>query len=72
MEGEEVDEETDSLLESDFEIGQYLRERVIPRAVLYYTGEIVDADDDDDDDYDEGEDEDDDDDDDDDEEQEEN
>lgn len=56
-EGEELDEETDSLLESDFEIGQYLRERVIPRAVLYYTGEIVDADeDDDDDDYEEGDD----------------
>lgn len=45
------------MLESDFEIGQYLRERVIPRAVLYYTGEIVDADeDDDDDDYEEGDD----------------
>jgi len=39
-------------LESDFEIGHYLKERVIPRAVLYYTGMIDDdiSDDDDDDD----------------------
>lgn len=27
-------------LENDFEIGHYLKERVIPRAVLYYTNEI--------------------------------
>lgn len=26
-------------LENDFEIGHYLKERIIPRAVLYYTGE---------------------------------
>ena len=39
-------------MESDFEIGHYLKERVIPRAVLYYTGMIDDdiSDDDDDDD----------------------
>jgi nucleosome assembly protein 1-like 1 len=41
-------------LESDFEIGHYLKERVIPRAVLYYAGmiddDISDGDDDDDDD----------------------
>lgn len=34
----EVDEEIDNLLTTDFEIGHYIRERVIPRAVLYYTG----------------------------------
>lgn len=34
----EVDEEIDSLLTTDFEIGHYIRERIIPRAVLYYTG----------------------------------
>ncbi|CAL8072252.1 unnamed protein product [Orchesella dallaii] len=49
----------------DFEIGQYIRERIIPRAVLYYTGEALDydttdQDDDDDDDDDDEEEEDDD------------
>ncbi|XP_026687391.1 nucleosome assembly protein 1-like 1-B, partial [Diaphorina citri] len=34
----EIDEETQALLSSDFEIGHYIRERVIPRAVLYFTG----------------------------------
>lgn len=24
---------------SDFEIGHYIRERIVPRAVLYFTGE---------------------------------
>lgn len=39
-------------MESDFEIGHYLKERVIPRAALYYIGMIDDdiSDDDDDDD----------------------
>lgn len=42
---EEVDEETRNLLTTDFEIGHYIRERIVPRAVLYYTGEaIVDED----------------------------
>ncbi|KAG5673412.1 hypothetical protein PVAND_003464 [Polypedilum vanderplanki] len=36
-------------LENDFEVGHYLKERVIPRAVLYYTGEIDDSISDDDD-----------------------
>lgn len=31
-------------LETDFEIGHYLKERIIPRAVLYYTGENNDDD----------------------------
>lgn len=33
--------EIESLLEADFEMGQYIRERIIPRAVLYYTGEGI-------------------------------
>jgi len=51
------------LLAQDFEIGHLLRDSIIPKAVLYYTGEAGDEDDDD---YDEDEDEDDDDEDDDD------
>lgn len=27
-------------MENDFEVGHYLKERVIPRAVLFFTGEI--------------------------------
>lgn len=27
-------------MENDFEIGHYLKERVVPRAVLFFTGEI--------------------------------
>ncbi|KAJ4451130.1 hypothetical protein ANN_02570 [Periplaneta americana] len=34
----EMDEETQALLTSDFEIGHYIRERIVPRAILYYTG----------------------------------
>lgn len=34
----EIDEDTQTLLNADFEIGHYLRERIVPRAVLYYTG----------------------------------
>jgi len=41
---EEVDEETETLLQTEFEIGQFLRERVIPRAVLYFTGEALEDD----------------------------
>lgn len=49
-EGEEADEDTEALLAADFEIGHFLRERIVPRAVLYFTGEALD-----DDDYDEEE-----------------
>lgn len=38
----DIDEETQALLSTDFEIGHYIRERVIPRAVLYFTGEAMD------------------------------
>jgi len=40
----EVDEETQQILTADFEIGHYIRERIVPRAVLYFTGEALDED----------------------------
>jgi nucleosome assembly protein 1-like 1 len=48
----EVDGETQELLTADFELGHFIRERIVPRAVLYFTGEALD-----DDDYDEEDDE---------------
>ncbi|XP_043488691.1 nucleosome assembly protein 1-like 1-B isoform X1 [Polistes fuscatus] len=42
----ELDDETQALLTSDFEIGHYIRERIVPRAVLYYTGEGLEDDED--------------------------
>ena len=50
-----MDEETETLLAADFEIGHFFRDRIIPRAVLYFTGEALEEDDDD---YEEEEDED--------------
>ncbi|KAL1122054.1 hypothetical protein AAG570_003460 [Ranatra chinensis] len=44
----EVEEDIQADLTTDFEIGHYLRERVIPRAVLYYTGEALDDEEDED------------------------
>merc|ERR1711994_892205 len=44
-EEEEVDVDTQDLLTSDFEIGHYIRERVVPRAVLFFTGEALEEDD---------------------------
>ncbi|XP_069760428.1 nucleosome assembly protein 1-like 1 isoform X3 [Narcine bancroftii] len=46
----EMDEDCEAILTADFEIGHFLHERVVPRAVLYFTGEAIE---DDDDDYDE-------------------
>jgi len=40
-----MEEETHALLTSDFEIGHYIRERIVPRAVLYYTGEALEDED---------------------------
>merc|ERR1711997_1340064 len=37
----EVDEETQALLTADFEIGHYIRERIVPRAILFFTGEAL-------------------------------
>merc|ERR1719433_1038881 len=52
----EVDEDTQALLTADFEIGHYIRERIVPRAVLFFTGEALDEEDSDDEDSDEDED----------------
>uniref|UniRef100_A0A1I8J9X4 PBPe domain-containing protein n=1 Tax=Macrostomum lignano TaxID=282301 RepID=A0A1I8J9X4_9PLAT len=39
------DEEIENLLQSDFEIGHFIRERIVSRAVLCFTGEGLDDDD---------------------------
>jgi nucleosome assembly protein 1-like 1 len=39
---DDADDETRELLNADFEIGQILRDRIVPRAVLYFTGEAND------------------------------
>jgi len=41
----EVDADTQEILEADFEIGHYIRERIIPRAILFFTGEALEEDD---------------------------
>lgn len=41
------DEESEAVLAADFEIGHFIRERIVPRAVLYFTGEAIEDDDDD-------------------------
>ncbi|NXH18533.1 NP1L1 protein, partial [Bucco capensis] len=46
----DLDDDAEATLASDFEIGHFLRERIVPRSVLYFTGEAIE---DDDDDYDE-------------------
>jgi nucleosome assembly protein 1-like 1 len=48
-EEEKLDEESQNILATDFEIGHFLRARIIPRAVLFYTGDLVDDDESDDD-----------------------
>lgn len=35
---EDLDPDVQELLTSDFEIGHYIRERIVPRAVLFFTG----------------------------------
>jgi len=42
---EEADEDNEAILAADFEIGHFIRERIVPRAVLYFTGEALDDDD---------------------------
>lgn len=46
-EDEEMDEDTEALLAADFEIGHFIRERIVPRAVLYFTGEALENEEDD-------------------------
>ncbi|XP_061101329.1 nucleosome assembly protein 1-like 4 isoform X1 [Conger conger] len=41
----EMDEDSELTLATDFEIGHFFRERVVPRAVLYFTGEALEDDD---------------------------
>ncbi|KAJ8299685.1 hypothetical protein KUTeg_023745 [Tegillarca granosa] len=38
------DEDLEALLSADFEIGHFIRERIVPRAVLYFTGEALETD----------------------------
>ena len=45
VELEEIDEETEDLFEADFEIGHFFKEFLIPKAVLYFTGELIDEND---------------------------
>ncbi|XP_053210979.1 nucleosome assembly protein 1-like 1-A [Panonychus citri] len=53
---EDIDETTQEILSADFEIGEIIRHRLVPRAVLYFTGEaMVDDDYDEDDEEDEEE-----------------
>lgn len=44
------DDETQALLMQDFEVGQTLQQNIIPKAVLYFTGEALEGGDEDDDD----------------------
>lgn len=41
------DDDAEAILAADFEIGHFLRERIVPRSVLYFTGEAIEDDDDD-------------------------
>ena len=43
-----IDEETQALFQADLEIGELIKQRIIPRAVLYFTGEALEDDEDDD------------------------
>jgi len=42
---EEVDAETQARLSDDFDIGFNIKEKIVPRAVLYFTGDALDGDD---------------------------
>ncbi|XP_070165588.1 nucleosome assembly protein 1-like 1 isoform X1 [Polyergus mexicanus] len=55
----DIDDETQAILTSDFELGHYIRERIVPRAVLYYTGEGLEDEDEDYEDEEDGDDDDD-------------
>lgn len=50
---DEMDDETQALLSADFEMGEVMRQRLVQRAVLFFTGEALDDDDYDDEDDDE-------------------
>ncbi|XP_013790708.1 nucleosome assembly protein 1-like 1 [Limulus polyphemus] len=38
---EQMDEDTQVLLAADFEIGHFIRERIVPKGILYFTGEAL-------------------------------
>ena len=40
---EDLDEATLELLQADYQIGHFIRERIVPHAVLYFTGEACDV-----------------------------
>ncbi|XP_048829475.1 nucleosome assembly protein 1-like 4a isoform X2 [Brienomyrus brachyistius] len=40
----EMDEDSELILATDFEIGHFFRERIVPHAVLYFTGEALEDD----------------------------
>jgi hypothetical protein len=40
-EDDDMDEENENLYEADFEIGHFFKEFLVPKAVLYFTGEIM-------------------------------
>ncbi|XP_069923715.1 vomeronasal type-2 receptor 116-like [Oryctolagus cuniculus] len=44
-ESRDLDDDAEAILAADFEIGHFLRERIIPRSVLYFTGEAIEDDD---------------------------
>jgi len=41
---EDLDDETHALLQADWEIGEVIRQSIVPRAVLFFTGEALDED----------------------------
>uniref|UniRef100_A0A2K5KHP0 Nucleosome assembly protein 1 like 1 n=1 Tax=Cercocebus atys TaxID=9531 RepID=A0A2K5KHP0_CERAT len=43
----DLDDDAEAIHAADFEIGHFLPERIIPRSVLYFTGEVIEDDDDD-------------------------
>nr|KAF6374198.1 hypothetical protein mPipKuh1_009434 [Pipistrellus kuhlii] len=42
--GESLDEDSEFTLASAYEIGHFFRERLVPRAMLYFTGETIEDD----------------------------
>ncbi len=52
---EDLDDETHALLQADWEIGEVIRQSIVPRAVLFFTGEALDEDYDDEEDEEEEE-----------------
>uniref|UniRef100_A0A3B4DX53 Nucleosome assembly protein 1-like 4a n=1 Tax=Pygocentrus nattereri TaxID=42514 RepID=A0A3B4DX53_PYGNA len=44
IKGTKLDEDSEFTLATDFEIGHFFRERIVPRAVLYFTGEALEDD----------------------------